>query len=47
MPDDGIEFTCKYLFEGECWRYDKPIKCSDQRYEVMRKCEDFKKQIKR
>lgn len=41
MPDD--DYTCKYLYEGECWRYFKPRSCPDKGDLVkMRQCKQFK-----
>lgn len=46
MPEnDGIDYTCKFLYEGECWKYFRPRPCPDQTISGMRKCKQFKENM--
>ena len=47
MPDDGIEFTCKFLIEpDECWRYFKMQKCVYSTQAERKKCKLYKEVMK-
>jgi len=46
MPDtDDEDWTCKHLWEGECWRHFKPLRCGYETLVQKRKCKEFKEKM--